>query len=46
MTPSGQFKREGVDADADPKSGIPFMERIWRVEPDEDGKTREDQRQL
>ncbi|MFA9518371.1 L-rhamnose mutarotase [Halopenitus sp. H-Gu1] len=29
---TGQFKREGVDADADPESGIPFMDRIWRFE--------------
>jgi L-rhamnose mutarotase len=29
---TGQFKRSGVDADADPEAGIPFMERIWRFE--------------
>lgn len=32
---TGQFKREGVDADADPESGIPFMERIWHFEPED-----------
>lgn len=32
---TGQFKREGVDPDADPESGIPFMERVWRFAPDE-----------
>ncbi|MFC7028256.1 hypothetical protein ACFQH8_13905 [Halomicroarcula sp. GCM10025710] len=32
---TGQFKREGVDADADPESGIPFMDCIWRFEPEE-----------
>jgi len=32
---TGQFKREGVDADADPEAGIPFMERVWRFESDE-----------
>ncbi|PNW28619.1 UNVERIFIED_CONTAM: hypothetical protein BEN50_21050 [Euhalothece sp. KZN 001] len=32
---AGQFKREGVDADADPKSGIPFMECLWRFEPED-----------
>ena len=26
---TGQFKRSGVDADAPPEEGIPFMERIW-----------------
>lgn len=31
---TGEFKQSGVDADADPKDGIPFMERIWRFEPD------------
>jgi L-rhamnose mutarotase len=30
---TGRFKRSGVDADADPESGIPFMDRIWRFEP-------------
>lgn len=30
-----QFKREGVDADADPESGIPFMDCIWRFEPED-----------
>jgi L-rhamnose mutarotase len=32
---TGQFKREGVDPDADPESGIPFMDRIWRFEPED-----------
>jgi L-rhamnose mutarotase len=32
---TGQFKREGVDADVDPESGIPFMDCIWRFEPEE-----------
>ncbi|MDS0276700.1 L-rhamnose mutarotase [Halomicroarcula sp. S1AR25-4] len=32
---TGQFKQSGVDADADPESGIPFMECIWRFEPEE-----------
>ena len=31
---TGQFKQSGVDADADPEAGIPFMERVWRFEPD------------
>jgi L-rhamnose mutarotase len=31
---TGQFKKEGVDADADPESGIPFMECIWRFDPE------------
>ncbi|WP_324760741.1 L-rhamnose mutarotase [Haloarcula sp. GH36] len=31
---TGQFKQSGVDADADPESGIPFMERVWQFEPD------------
>jgi L-rhamnose mutarotase len=31
---TGQFKESGVDADADPESGIPFAERVWRFEPD------------
>ncbi|MCG1007560.1 L-rhamnose mutarotase [Halorubrum lacusprofundi] len=31
---TGRFKQSGVDADADPKDGIPFMERVWRFEPD------------
>lgn len=31
---TGQFKQSGVDADADPEDGIPFMERVWRFEPD------------
>lgn len=31
---TGQFKQSGVDADADPKDGIPFMDRIWQFEPD------------
>ncbi|WP_415381995.1 L-rhamnose mutarotase [Halosimplex sp. TS25] len=26
---TGQFKRAGVDPDADPDEGIPFMERVW-----------------
>jgi L-rhamnose mutarotase len=29
-----QFKREGVDVDADPDEQIPFMERIWEFSPD------------
>lgn len=32
---TGQFKQSGVDADADPEEGIPFMERVWRFSPDE-----------
>ena len=32
---TGQFQREGVDADADPESGIPFMECLWRLEPED-----------
>jgi L-rhamnose mutarotase len=28
------FKREGVDVDAPEDEQIPFMERIWRFEPD------------
>lgn len=31
---TGQFKQSGVDADADPEAGIPFMEQVWRFEPD------------
>jgi len=31
---TGQFKQAGVDADADPGAGIPFMERVWQFEPD------------
>jgi L-rhamnose mutarotase len=31
---TGQFKQSGVDADADPEDGIPFMEQVWRFEPD------------
>ena len=31
---TGRFKRSGVDTDADPEAGIPFMQRVWRVEPD------------
>jgi L-rhamnose mutarotase len=31
---TGHFKQSGVDADADPEAGIPFMERVWRFEPD------------
>ena len=31
---TGQFKQSGVDADADPKAGIPFMKRVWRFDPD------------
>jgi L-rhamnose mutarotase len=31
---TGEFKREGVDADADPEDGIPFMQRVWRFAPD------------
>ena len=30
---TGQFKREGVDPDADPDEGIPFMEKVWEFEP-------------
>ena len=30
-----QFKRSGVDADADPAEGIPFAERIWHFESDD-----------
>jgi len=30
---TGQFKREGVDPEADPETGIPFMDRIWRFTP-------------
>lgn len=33
---TSQFKREGVDADADPKEGIPFMDRIWSFQPDDE----------
>jgi L-rhamnose mutarotase len=33
---TGQFKQEGVDADADPEAGIPFMDRIWSFRPDDD----------
>lgn len=33
---TGQFKKEGVDADADPESGIPFMDCIWRFDPEEE----------
>jgi L-rhamnose mutarotase len=33
---TGQFKREGVDPEADPAAGIPFMERVWAFAPDED----------
>lgn len=29
---TGRFKREGVDADADPEEGIPFMDRVWHFE--------------
>ena len=32
---TGRFKRDGVDADASPESGIPFMERVWRFDPDD-----------
>jgi len=32
---TGQFKREGVDAEADPESGIPFMKCLWRFELDD-----------
>ena len=30
---TGRFKRSGVDADADPEEGIPFMNLSWRFEP-------------
>jgi L-rhamnose mutarotase len=30
---TGQFKQSGVDADASPEDGIPFMERVWRFRP-------------
>lgn len=30
---TGQFKRDGVDPDADPDEGIPFMEKIWEYSP-------------
>jgi L-rhamnose mutarotase len=30
---TGQFKESGVDADASPEAGIPFMERVWRFRP-------------
>ncbi|WP_436924352.1 L-rhamnose mutarotase [Halosimplex amylolyticum] len=30
---TGQFKRSGVDPDADPDEGIPFMERVWSFSP-------------
>jgi L-rhamnose mutarotase len=33
-----QFKREGVDVDADPDEQIPFMDRIWSFRPDGDGE--------
>ena len=33
---TGQFKQSGVDADADPESGIPFMERVWGFKPAEE----------
>lgn len=33
---TGQFKRDGVDADADPEEGIPFMDCIWSFQPDDD----------
>ncbi|MFB6106354.1 MAG: L-rhamnose mutarotase [Halobacteriaceae archaeon] len=29
---TGQFKRAGVDPDAAPEEGIPFMDRVWRFE--------------
>ena len=32
---TGQFKREGVDPDAAPDEGIPFMDRVWSFSPDE-----------
>lgn len=32
---TGQFKKEGVDAEVDSESGIPFMECIWRFDPEE-----------
>jgi L-rhamnose mutarotase len=31
---TGQFKQEGVDAEADPEEGIPFMERVWNFSPE------------
>lgn len=30
---TGQFKRDGVDPDADPDAGIPFMQRVWSFSP-------------
>ncbi|MFB6141443.1 MAG: L-rhamnose mutarotase [Halosimplex sp.] len=30
---TGRFKREGVDPDADPDEGIPFMDRVWSFSP-------------
>jgi L-rhamnose mutarotase len=30
---TGQFKESGVDTDASPEAGIPFMERVWRFRP-------------
>lgn len=30
---TGQFKRDGVDPEADPDEGIPFMERVWSFSP-------------
>jgi L-rhamnose mutarotase len=30
-----EFKREGVDVDADPDEQIPFMDRIWEFRPGE-----------
>jgi L-rhamnose mutarotase len=32
---TGQFKRDGVDPDADPEEGIPFMDRVWSFSPEE-----------
>ena len=31
---TAQFKESGVDADADPDAGIPFMERVWQFDAD------------
>ena len=33
---TGQFKRSGVDSDASPEEGIPFMERVWRFTPSDE----------
>ena len=32
---TSQFKQTGVDADAPPQEGIPFMNRVWQFTADE-----------